>query len=136
MIMAMRYRSAHKRVSSAKYHLIWCPTYRRRVLVGGVEERLDAIIAVVAAEVGAEVVEVEVLPDRVHLVAEVPPTVAQSRFVGLPKGRSCRLLGMEFLRLRRLPARWSPWWLVSAVGGAPAGVVRRCVGDQRAGSGR
>jgi REP element-mobilizing transposase RayT len=33
--MAMRDRSTHKRVYSAKYHLIWCPTYRRRVLVGG-----------------------------------------------------------------------------------------------------
>jgi REP element-mobilizing transposase RayT len=52
------------------------------------------IIGDVAAEVGAEVIEVEVMPDHVHLLAEVPPTVPLSRFVGLAKGRSSRLLRM------------------------------------------
>jgi putative transposase len=44
------------------------------VLVGGVDVRLKAIIADVASQVGAEVLEVEVMPDHVHLLAEVPPT--------------------------------------------------------------
>ena len=61
------------------------------------------------------------MPDQVHLLAEVPPTVPLSRFVGLAKGRSSRLLRMEFPRLRRLPVLWSPSWLVSTVGGAPWG---------------
>ena len=65
----MRYRSSNKTVYSAKYHLIWCPKYRRRVLVDGVDARLKAIIAEVAAEVGVEVIEVEVMPDHVHLLA-------------------------------------------------------------------
>jgi putative transposase len=56
---------------SANYHLIWCPKYRRRVLVGGVDARLKAIIAEVAAEVGAWSSRPEVLPDHVHLLAEV-----------------------------------------------------------------
>src|SRR5829696_3129533 len=67
-------------------HLIWCPKDRRRVLVGGVDERLKVVIGNVASEVGAEVIEVEVMPDQVHLLAEVPPTVPLSRFVGLAKG--------------------------------------------------
>jgi REP-associated tyrosine transposase len=114
----------HKTGYSAKYHLIWCPKYRRRVLVGGVDEQLKVIIGDVAAEVGAEVIEVEVMADHVHLLAEVPPTVPVSRFVGLAKGRSSGLLRMEFLRLRRLPVLWSPSWFVSTVGGAPLEVVR------------
>ena len=103
----MRYRSTHKTVYSAKYHLIWCPKYRRRVLVGGVDVRLKAIIADVASQVGAEVLEVEVMPDHVHLLAEVPPTLPLSEFMRLVKGRSSRLLRMEFPRLRRLPVLWS-----------------------------
>jgi len=132
----MRYRSTHKTVYSAKGRLIWCPKYRRRVLAGGVDERLKAIIAEVAAEVGAEVIEVELMPDHMHLLAEVSPTVALSRFVGLLKGWSWRLLRMEFPRLRRLPALWSPSWFVSMVGGAPLAVVRRYVENQTAASRR
>src|SRR5919106_1633202 len=107
-MVAVGYHSTNKTVYSAKYHLIWCPKYRRRVLVGGVDERVKVIIGDVAAEVGAEVIEVEVMPDHVHLLAEVPPTVPLSRFVGLAKGRSSRLLRMEFPRLRRLAGLWGP----------------------------
>ena len=128
----MRYRSTNKAVSSAKYHLIWCPKYRRRVLVGGVDVRLKAIIADVASQVGAEVLEVEVMPDHVHLLAEVPPTLPLSEFMRLVKGRSSRLLRMEFPRLRRLPVLWSSSWFVSTVGGAPLAVMRRYVENQKA----
>jgi putative transposase len=132
----MRYRSSNKTVYSAKYHLIWCPKYRRRVLVDGVDARLKAIIAEVAAEVGVEVIEVEVMPDHVHLLAEIPPTVPLSAFMRLVKGRSSRLLRGEFPRLRRLPVLWSPSWFVSTVGGAPLAVVRRYVENQKAASSR
>jgi putative transposase len=128
----MRYRSTNKAVYSAKYHLIWCPKYRRRVLVGGVDVRLKAIVADVASQVGAGVLEVEVMPDHVQLLAEVPPTLPLSEFMRLVKGRSSRLLRMEFPRLRRLPVLWSPWWLVSTVGGAPLAVMRRYVENQKA----
>jgi putative transposase len=124
-MVAVRYHSTNKTVYSAKYHLIWCPKYRRRVLVGGVDERVKVIIGDVAAEVGAEVIEVEVMPDHVHLLAEVPPTVPLSRFVGLAKGRSSRLLRMECPRLRRLPVLWSaPGGRLSIRGEPEGGVVR------------
>jgi len=129
-MVAVRYHSTTKTVYSAKYHLIWCPKDRRRVLVGGVDQRGKVIIG----DVAAEVIEVEVMPDHVHLLAEVPPTVPLSRFVGLAKGRSSRLLRMECPRLRRLPVLWSPSWFVSTVGGAPLEVVCRYVENQRAGS--
>jgi putative transposase len=72
------------------------------------------------------------MPDHVHLLAEVPPTVPLSRSVGLLKGRSSWLLRIEFPRLRRLPVLWSPSLFVSTVGGAPLEVVRRYVENQRA----
>jgi putative transposase len=118
-------------VYSAKYHLIWCPKYRRRVLVGAVEERLKGILAQVAVQVGAEIVEIEVMPDHVHLLVEIPSPVAFSRFVQLAKGRSSRLLRREFPHLLRLPCLWSPSWFVSTVGGAPLEVVRRSVENQK-----
>jgi len=125
----MGYRSTNKTVYSAKYHIIWCPKYRRRVLAGPVEARLKEIVAEVVAEAGGEVIEVEVMPDHVHLLVEVPPAVAQ--LVQKLKGCSSRMVRAEFAHLRRLPALWSPSWFVSTVGGAPLEVVRRYVENQK-----
>ncbi|MGH9078451.1 MAG: transposase, partial [Acidimicrobiales bacterium] len=59
-MVAVAYRSTNKTIYSAKYHIIWCPRYRRRVLVGRVEARLKEIIGEVVAELGAFIIEVEV----------------------------------------------------------------------------
>jgi len=124
-------RLSNRTVFSAKYHVIWCPKYRRRVLVGEVASRLEAIVRQVVAELGGEVIGLEVMPDRVHLLVEVPPVVSLSRLVQALKGRSSRRLRREFPRLRRLPALWSPSWFVSTVGGAPLDVVKRYVENQK-----
>ena len=125
------YRTSNKTVYSAKYHIIWCPKYRRRVLVGRVERRLKEIISAVCADVNGEVIELEVMPDHVHLLAELPPSVALSVFIGQLKGRSSRILRQEFARLRRGSSLGSPSWFVSTVGGAPLEVVRRYVENQK-----
>jgi len=125
------YRSTNKTVYSAKYHIIWCPKYRRHVLSGRVEDRLKQIIAQVVDEAGGQVIEVEVMPDHVHLLAEVPPTVPLSKLLQTLKGRSSRQLRAEFPVLRRGAALWSPSWFVSTVGGAPLEVVRRYVENQK-----
>ncbi len=129
MMVAVTYRSMNKTVYSAKYHDT-APQgqakHRRRVLAGRVEVRLKEIVAEVVAEANGEVIEVEVMPDHVHLLVEVPPAVPLSKLAQKLKGRSSRLLRQEFPALRRLSALWSPSWFVSTVGGAPSEVVRHC----------
>jgi putative transposase len=96
-----------------------------------VETRLKQVIAQVVDEAGGQVIDVEVMPDHVHLLAEVPPTAALSKLTQMLKGRSSRLLRAEFPVLRRGTALWSPSWFVATVGGAPRGVVRRYVENQK-----
>jgi putative transposase len=127
----MQYRSTRKAVFSVKYHVIWCPKYRRRVLGGAVEVRLKQIINEVVAEFGGMVIEVETMPDHVHLLVEVPPQVAVSKLVQILKGRSSRRLRQEFPHLAPMKCLWSPSWFVSTVGGAPLEVVRRYVENQK-----
>ena len=128
---SMQYRSTRKAVFSVKYHVIWCPKYRRRVLGGAVEVRLKQIINEVVAEFGGMVIEVETMPDHVHLLVEVPPQVAVSKLVQILKGRSSRRLRQEFPHLAPMKCLWSPSWFVSTVGGAPLEVVRRYVENQK-----
>jgi putative transposase len=126
-----QFRSSNKTVYSAKYYLICCPKYRRRVLVGRVADRLETLVREVIAEHDGYVLGLEVMPDHVHVLVEVSPSVPLSRLAQLLKGRSSRRLRQKFPRLRRLPTLWSPSWFVSTVGGAPLDVVKRYVENQK-----
>jgi len=131
MLDRVSFRRTNKTVYSAKYHLIWCPKYRRRVLVGQVETRLKEIIEEAVASVEGEMIGLEVMPDHVHLLAELPPGAHLRAVLQRLKGRSSRLLRQEFPHLRRLPVLWSRSWFVSTVGGAPLEVVRRDVENHK-----
>lgn len=132
----MQYRSTRKSVFSVKYHVIWCPKYRRDVLGGPIQTRLKQIIGEVVAEFGGMVIEVETMPDHVHLLVGLPPRVAVSKLVQILKGRSSRRLWQEFAHLARMRCLWSPSWLVCTVGGAPLEVVRRYVENQKVAAAR
>ena len=96
------------------------------------EARLKEIIAEVIAENGAWLIELETMPDQVHLLVEVDPQFGIHRLVKALKGRSSRLLRQEFPWLRsRLPTLWTNSYLVATVGGAPVSVINRYVDDQR-----
>jgi putative transposase len=60
-----------------KYHVVWCPKYRRKVLIEGAEKRLQQIIREVAEECGALIIEMEIMPDHVHLLVDVDPQFAR-----------------------------------------------------------
>ena len=60
-------------VYSCTYHVIWCPKYRRPVLVDGVDVRLKEILYQTAEELESEIIELEVMPDQVHLLCEADP---------------------------------------------------------------
>jgi putative transposase len=128
----MDLKSNHNVVSSCKYHVIWCPKYRRPVLVDGVDERLKTIVRDVASETRSDVIGLEVMPDHVHLLVEVDPQFGIHRFVKLAKGRSSRFLRQEFPWLRsRLPTLWTNSYAVLSVGGAPLAVIKRSIENQK-----
>jgi putative transposase len=114
------------------YHVVWCPKYRREVIGGRMEQRLKQIIAEVIAEKGAWLIEVETMPDHVHLLVEVDPQFGIHRLVKAIKGRSSRLLREEFPWLKsRLPSLWTNSYFVATVGGAPSSVIQRYVGTPK-----
>lgn len=128
----IKYKSNLNVVYSCKYHVIWCPKYRRKVLVNGVDERLKQIILSVANECKSEVMEIEVMPDHVHLLVEVDPQFGIHRLVKLIKGRSSRLLRAEFKWIKsRLPSLWTNSYFVSTIGGAPLEVVKQYIEQQK-----
>ena len=127
-----KYKSNNNVTYSCKYHVIWCPKYRRSVLQDGVDIRLKKIILEATLEKKSEVIELEVMPDHVHLLVEVDPQFGIHRLIKLIKGRSSRLLREEFAWLRtRIPTLWSNSYFVSTVGGAPLAIVKQYIENQK-----
>jgi putative transposase len=93
---------------------------------------LKEIIDQVAKELGCEILELEVMPDHVHILCEVDPQFGVHKFVKRVKGVSSRLLRQEFPHLKsRLPALWTHAYFVSTVGGAPIAVLKRYIENQK-----
>lgn len=128
----MQYRTNNNIVYSCKYHVIWCPKYRRKVLVGAVETRLKELVYEISSELKVEVIEVKTDKDHIHMLVEVDPQFGVSNYVKKLKGKTSRILRDEFPHLRqRLPTLWTNSYFVSTVGGAPLSVVKQYIENQQ-----
>ena len=128
----INFKSNNNVVYSCKYHVVFCPKYRRPVLVNGVDERLKEIIHETSDQMSCEILELEVMPDQVYLLIEVDPQFGIHKAVKRIKGSSSRFLRKEFPWLKsRLPTLWSNSYFVATVGGAPIEVVKQYIEDQK-----
>ena len=128
----MSYKSNRHVLYACKYPGVFCPKFRRKVLVGGVDKCRKEIIDQVAKELGCEILELEVMPDPVHILCEVDPQYGIHKFVKRAKGVSSRLLRQEFPQLKsRLPTLGTHSYFVSTVGGAPIAVLKQYIENQK-----
>lgn len=125
MSKRMEYKSNNNIVYACKYHIVWCPKYRRKVLVGKVDERLKQIINEVAKDLRVQILEMETNLDHIHILAEIDPQFGVMKFIKTAKGKSSRILRSEFHHLKtKLPTLWSNSVFISTVGGAPLEVIK------------
>lgn len=128
----MNYKSNRNVVYSCKYHIVWCPKYRRKVLVDGVADRLNELIREVCKEIHVEIIEMEIMPDHIHLLLEVDPQFGVHKAVKKIKGRTSRILRQEFPYLKtKLPTLWTNSYFVSTVGGAPLEIIKQYIENQK-----
>ncbi|WP_313256960.1 IS200/IS605 family transposase [Lacrimispora sp.] len=124
----MEYRSNNNVVYSCKYHVVWCPKYRRKVLVGAISERLKELIEQKCSEIKVDIMEMEIMSDHVHLQMEVDPQFGINKAVRSIKGYTSSALRKEFKELTtRLPSLWTNSYFVSTVGNAPLNVIEQYI---------
>ena len=130
--MDSRYSQNAGAVYSLKYHIVWCPKYRRPVLVDAVADRLCDLLAEKAAELGMMIHALEVMPNHVHLVVESDPTRCVAEIVNRLKGYTARILRSEFDSLRsRLPSLWSRSYFAGSIGQVSAAAIERYIAEQK-----
>ena len=126
------YKSNSNIVYSCKYHVVWCPKYRRSVLNDEIACELESIIKTVCVESKSDLLEVQIMPDHVHLLVEVDPQFGIHCLIKRIKGRSANVLRKKYKSLRsRIPTLWTNSYFVSTVGGAPLEIVKRYIEEQK-----
>ena len=127
-----RYRVNAGSVFALKYHLVWCPKYRKRILVDTLEKRLRELLYQKAKEIKAEIHALEIMPDHVHMFVESDPTMAPARLAAQFKGFTSHQLREEFPWLKSyLPSLWSRSYYIGSIGAVSKATVKRYIANQK-----
>jgi putative transposase len=114
------------------YHFIWCPKYRRKVLVGAVADRLKELLFKKAGELQLEIATLEIMPDHIHLFVKSSPTVSPHFIVQQLKGYTSRMIREEFPHMKsRLPSLWTRSYYCESVGHISVATVRKYIEEQK-----
>ena len=81
-------KSTSHAVYEAKYHLVWCSKYRKRILVEEVRERVKELFFEIAERFDFEIDRCEVAEDHIHILISFPPRYSIAQVVGIIKGES------------------------------------------------
>jgi putative transposase len=128
----MRDMHSNNVVYICRYHVVFCPKYRRKALAPPIDERLKIILAEQIERWGQELIELEVMSDHVHLLVGCDPQFGIHRLVKLLKGHSSHVLREEFPALkRRLPSLWTNSYFCATTGGVTLETLKRYVQNQK-----
>jgi putative transposase len=126
------YQQDNSIIYSCQYHVVFCPKYRRKVLTGGIDPRLKELILEKQDDYGYKIIDMEVMPDHVHLLIDVDPRMGIVKIVGQIKGYTAHVLRKEFPALKsRLPTLWTRSKFISTAGTVSLEVVKRYIEDQK-----
>ena len=126
------YRSNSSSIFSCRYHVIFCPKYRRNVLTNEISIRLKEIFSEISEKISCPIVEMEILTDHVHLLIDCDPSFGITKVIRELKGKSSKLLRNEFPSLKkRLPCLWTRSSFIATVGSVSLKTVKKYIQDQK-----
>ena len=113
-----RYESLHHTKWECKYHLVWIPKCRKKVLYGQLRRDLGSILRKLALQKESEVVEGKLKVDHVHMVVSIPPKYSVSQVVGYVKGKSAIWVARATGKSRNFVGQnfWARGYCVSTIG--------------------
>ena len=120
LIMTQRFKRLSHSLYECKYHIVFCPKYRYRILKEEIGEYVRQLVHQLCRQKDqVEVLELNVQSDHVHMVVSIPPKYAVSAFMGYLKGKMALRLFQQYESLgRRYWGRhlWARGYCVSTVG--------------------
>ena len=114
----MKYKRQAHVVYKTKYHIVWIPKYRRKILVSGVSKYCETVMRnyLVDRYPDVHIQEISIQVDHVHLLIEIPPKYAVSKVVGDIKSDTARKMRKKFEYIGKQSNVWSVGYFVTTVG--------------------
>jgi len=127
-----RWTKSNTSVYNVAYHLIWCPKYRRNILIGNVEKRLKQLLIQKAKENDWDIETIEIMPDHVHLFVKANPVASPHWIIQQFKGYTSNILRKEFPELKsKLPTLWTRSYYCESVGHISEKTIKKYIEDQK-----
>lgn len=115
-----RFQKLSQTIWHCQYHIVWVPKYRFKILTGEIGQEVKNCILAFSEQKSCQVIELNVQTDHVHLLADVPPKISISDYVGMLKGRTAIRVFNKFRKLKSRPywgnKFWSRGYCVDTVG--------------------
>ncbi|MFS0921656.1 IS200/IS605 family transposase, partial [Enterococcus casseliflavus] len=99
---------AHTRWN-CKYHIVFTPKYRRKVIYGKLRVSIGQILRKLCEMKDVEIIEAHAMPDHIHMLVRIPPKISISSFMGYLKGRSATLIHEKHANLKYKYGNKSFW---------------------------
>ncbi|WP_092213607.1 IS200/IS605 family transposase [Desulfoluna spongiiphila] len=113
------YRSLKHSKWYCKYHVVWIPKYRKKVIYGQLRKELGSILHELARQRECVIEEGHLMPDHVHMLISIPPKYSVSQVIGFIKGKSTIQVARQFFGKQRNFAGdklWARGYFASTVG--------------------
>jgi len=120
-------------VYNINYHIIWCPKYRKSILTGKIKDFLIEQLRTISAAKGYEILELEIMPDHIHLFISAPPFESPTNIIKILKGVSSLRLFQRYPELKSEywgGHRWSPSYYVGTAGHVSAETIKKYIENQ------
>jgi putative transposase len=117
--MTTQYQSLSHSKWECKYHVVFVPKYRKKVLYGEIKEFLKRTFHELARQKGCEIIGGHQVQDHVHMILSIPPKYAVSEIIGYLKGKSAIAIARQFGGRKRNfngESFWARGYAVSTVG--------------------
>lgn len=127
-----RWKSSSHSKHNLGVHIIFCPKYRKKVLINGVDKEFKEICEDVSKNLEFEIISMEVMPDHVHLFIKYNPTLGIHYIVQQIKGRSSKLLREKHAWLKsRIPTLWTRSYFAESVGIINEESIKKYIENQK-----
>jgi putative transposase len=115
-----KFRKSSHAIHYCRYHIVWCPKYQYRVLTGKIAEYVEKNIKMICDWKNVLVIELNILPDHIHVIFDIPPKYSISYIMGIIKGKIAIGIFKNFRGLREKTYLgnhfWSRGFCVSTIG--------------------
>ena len=115
-----------------KYHIVFTPKYRRKIIYNQLKEDIRDILKQLCAYKGVEIIEGHLMPDHIHMLVSIPPKMSVSSFMGYLKGKSTLMLYDRHPELQSKwdKAFWARGYYVETIGNITDEAVQKYIKEQ------